>query len=293
MRVFRYEVKDADEGRTVKSILQKSLRLSTGLIKRLKFNQGIFLDGEAVFVSARVKKGQVVEARLHDEDKVHEGHRAVDMPVDVRYEDEDILIVSKPAPLPSIESARQQGDTLEGRMYHYFRDVGDYVYRPVNRLDKGTGGLMVIAKNSFAQQKLQKDLHSESFVRLYQAVVEGHLKEKEGTINLPIALETPWGVRRVIREDGKAAVTHYRVLRESNGRSLVELRLETGRTHQIRVHMASQGTPIVGDYIYGQDAEEIPGRFALHSCHVRLNHPVTGEKVEADAPLPEELEKLL
>ena len=293
MRVFIYVAGEQDAGRTVSSILRQELRLSTGLIKRLKFHQGIFLDGVPVFVSERVQKGQRVEVHLHDEDKAQGDHQVINKPVDVRYADEDILIVSKEAPLPSIESAKQQGDTLEGRMYHYFRDVPNYIYRPVNRLDKGTSGLMVIAKNSFAQQKLQKDLHSDAFVRRYLAVVEGILPEKEGVIDLPIALETPWGVKRTIREDGKPAVTRYKVLEEHSGRSLVQLQLETGRTHQIRVHMAYHGCPIVGDYIYGKDADEIPGRFALHSCYVRLVHPVTGETVEIEAPLPEELERLL
>lgn len=293
MRVFTYVVGEMDAGKTVGSILRRNLRLSTGLIKRLKFHQGIYLDGVPVFVNVRVQRGQMVEVRLHDEDKVQEKHQAIDGPVDVRYEDEDILIVSKEAPLPSIESAKQQGDTLEGRMYHYFRHVPDYVYRPVNRLDKGTSGLMVIAKNSFAQQKLQKDLHTDSFVRRYLAVVEGVLPEKEGVVRLPIALETPWGIKRIIREDGKNAVTYYKVLKVHRGRSLVQLQLETGRTHQIRVHMEALGCPIVGDYVYGKDADEIPGRFALHSCYVRLVHPVTGEWVEADAPLPAELEALL
>ena len=293
VRIFRYETVEADEGRTVKSILRGTLGLSATLIKRLKYHQGIFLDGESVFVDRRVQAGQWVEARLHDEDKVQEMREPVCRPVDVRYEDEDLLIVSKTAPLPSIMSAKQQGDTLEGRMYHYFRDVPDYVYRPVNRLDKGTSGLMVIAKNGFAQQKLQKDLHSEHFVRKYQAVVEGRLPACEGVIDLPIALETPWGVKRVICEDGKKAVTHYRVLVEGNGRSVVELCLETGRTHQIRVHMAALGCPIVGDYIYGNDADELPGRFALHSCYVSIRHPVTGACLVCEAPFPDELKKLV
>lgn len=293
MRIFRYETAAADEGRTVKNILKSSLGLSTGLMKRLKFHQGIFLDGMPVYVNRKVQAGQCVEVRLHDEDKVQETHEAVSAPVDVMYEDEDILIVSKVAPLPSIMSARQQGDTLEGRMYHYFRDVPDYVYRPVNRLDKGTSGLMVIAKNGFAQQKLQKELHTEYFVRRYLAVVEGHLPQQEGVINLPIARETEWSVKRVVREDGKRAVTHYRVLKEGKSRSLAELRLETGRTHQIRVHLASMGCPIVGDYVYGTETDELPGRFALHSCYVSIRHPVTGKTVEMEALLPQELEALL
>ena len=123
--------------------------------------------------------------------------------------------------------------------------------------------------------------------------MEGRLPACEGVIDLPIALETPWGVKRVIREDGKKAVTHYRVLMEGNGRSVVELCLETGRTHQIRVHMASLGCPIVGDYIYWNDADELPGRFALHSCYVSIRHPVTGACLVCEAPFPDELKKLV
>jgi len=293
MRVLEYTVQEKDRGRRLGSVLERDMRISRTLISRLKFRHAILLDGQSARTDTRLQPGQTVYAVLEDEKNAWEGLVPSDVLPDVRYEDEDVLIVCKPAPLPSIASARQQGDTLEGRMYAYFGCGEHFVYRPVNRLDKGTSGLMLVAKNSFAQEKLQKDLHTEHFVREYLAVCEGVLPGREGVIDLPIAREKADSVRRVIREDGRRAVTHYRVLREQNGRSLVRLQLETGRTHQIRVHLSAMGCPIVGDYLYGAEHTALPGRFALHACSVRFRHPVTGKIIEMEEKLPRELEKLL
>ena len=152
---------------------------------------------------------------------------------------------------------------------------------------------MAAAKHAHAYQRLQKQLHTDAFVREYLAVVEGEWSG-EGTIDLPIAKENDATVRRIIDfESGKRAVTYYRVLESGNGRALVRLRLETGRTHQIRVHLSQTGHPIAGDFLYGTEISALPGRFALHSAHIELNHPMTGARIRLDSPLPEELKKLL
>jgi 23S rRNA pseudouridine1911/1915/1917 synthase len=176
--------------------------------------------------------------------------------------------------------------TLENRLAFCYPDM---IFRPLNRLDRGTSGLMAAAKHAHAAQILQKQLHTDAFVREYLAVVEGYMTG-EGTIDAPIAKEEAATVRRVIDyERGVRAVTHYRVERSGEQFSLVRLRLETGRTHQIRVHLSHMGHPIVGDFLYGHEDPRLPGRFALHSTYIRLVQPVTGEIIERTSPLPSEL----
>jgi len=214
------------------------------------------------------------------------------VPLNVVYRDEDVLVVDKPAPLPSIRSVHQDEKTLENAVYAYFGCPEGYVYRPVSRLDKGTSGLMPIALNAYAHDRMQRALHTQDYVREYLAVTEGAPGEDAGVIDLPIGMEN--GVKRRIDPDGKRAVTHYRVLKRfENGRALIRLRLETGRTHQIRVHLSAQGCPIVGDFLYGTETDELPGRFALHAAYLEFVHPVTGERLTFESDLPAALAALL
>ena len=203
----------------------------------------------------------------------------------VPWQDEHYLVVDKPAPMPTLCSAKQDGPTLENTLYTALGCPEDYVFRPVNRLDKGTSGLMAVARDAHAQQLLQRQLHSETFIREYKAVCVGHLPEASGVIALPIG-KAGEGVKRAVRADGQRAVTHYWVEAENKSCSLVRLRLETGRTHQIRVHLAALGCPILGDYLYGAPHPALPGRFALHACFLQFTHPFTGERVSASSPLP-------
>ena len=178
-------------------------------------------------------------------------------------------------------------------MFSHYGCPERFVYRPVNRLDKGTSGLMVIARDGVSQHRLQSLLHTEAFERVYLAVTLGAPEHDAGTIDLPIAKEDAASVRRVVRPDGKPSVTHYEVLQRSGNRALVRLRLETGRTHQIRVHLAALGCPVFGDFLYGTESEALPGRFALHSHLLTLRHPVTGDCLTLTSPLPDGLRRLL
>ena len=163
----------------------------------------------------------------------------------------------------------------------------------MNRLDKGTSGLMAVARNAHAQQLLQKQLHTDAFLREYLAVCDGRPERDAGVINLPIG-KADEGTRRTILPGGLPSRTHYRVMEEGKaGRFLLRLRLETGRTHQIRVHLAALGCPVAGDYLYGRADGALPGRFALHSCFMQLRHPITGQEIALESPLPEDLAALL
>lgn len=288
MREIQYIVKDMEKGRTVKSIALKEMRLSRGLLSSLKFQNGLLLDGAPVHADARVLPGQVLSACLKDPASALTPAHA---DIRLRYCDEDYLILEKPAPLPTLCSAHQTGPTVENSLYALLDCPADYVFRPVNRLDKGTSGLMAAARNAHAQQLLQKQLHTDSFVREYEAVCRGIPAKTEGVIDLPIG-KADDGCRRTVCPEGRPAVTHYRVLRSGNGYSHLRLRLETGRTHQIRVHLNAIGCPIAGDYLYGQEDPLLPGRFALHACFLSFRHPLTGETLAFESPMPKALYSL-
>ena len=291
MRKLTAVAGEKDAGRRVKFFVRGDMGVSSGQFAALKAKEGLCVNGVAVHANYCLRPGDTVTALIED----GPGKAVVpeDLPVDVVYEDEDLILIDKPAPLPCQCSPKQPSGTLENRLAFRWRDVPGFTFRPLNRLDKGTSGLMAAAMNAHAAQRLQRQLHTDAFVREYLAVVEGFI-EGEGTIDAPIAKEAAATVRRVIDPAcGRRAVTHYRAVQSGERHSLVRLRLETGRTHQIRVHLASLGHPVAGDFLYGMEDPRLPGRFALHSTYLRLEHPVTGEIIERTSPLPAALAALL
>ena len=289
MRELRYDVPPEDDGKKLSVILHARMKLSNRQISHLKFSEGIWLNDRCVHTGVFAHAGDTVRVILRDDGQTLAPYA---LPLRVVYRDEDVLVVDKPAPLPSIRSVHQDEKTLENAVYAYFGCPEGFVYRPVSRLDKGTSGLMPIALNAYAHDRMQRALHTESYVRAYLAVTEGAPENDSGVIDLPIGMQN--GVKRCVDPNGKPSVTHYRVLeRAANGRALLHLRLETGRTHQIRVHTSALGHPVAGDFMYGWELEDLPGRFALHAAYLRFEHPVTGEVLTFESPLPDELRKLL
>lgn len=289
MRILTHTVTQQEAGRTVKSLAMKEMRLSRGQFSSLKFSGGVAVDGREARADQRLQPGQTLTLTLRDGGAPLKPYA---VPLQIPYEDEDYFIIDKPAPLPTLCSARQSGPTLENVLYAHLGCPADYVFRPVNRLDKGTSGLMAVARNAHAQQLLQRKLHTGAFIREYLAVCRGRLPKDAGEIDLPIGLMGA-GIKREIRPDGQRALTRYWVEKETEEASLVRLRLETGRTHQIRVHLAALHCPILGDYLYGEADQRLPGRFALHAAYIRFVHPLTGEEVAARSGLPKELAALL
>ena len=289
---LRARAGEKDAGRKIKYFVRGDMHVSSGQFRALKMVDGLRVNGEIARADYLLRPGDLVTALLRESPA---SKLVIPEPTEVRipYEDDDIYIIDKPAPLPCQCSEKQPSGTLENRLYARFSEVGDFVFRPLNRLDKGTSGLMAAAKHAHACQILQKRLHTPGFVREYLAVVEGELSG-EGAIELPIAKADGATVRRCVDfERGQRAVTHYRAESRSNGRTLVRLRLETGRTHQIRVHMAAIGHPVAGDFLYGTELPELPGRFALHSTRIEFDHPLTGAHIDISSPLPEELGRLM
>ena len=285
-------ITEKDAGRKIKYFARSEMKISYSQYCAMKACDGLRVNGEPVHANYLLRTGDVVTATLPEGG----GSKDVEpenLPVNIVYSDDDLLIVDKDAPLACQCTPKQPSGTLENRLAWLYRVQGDFVFRPVNRLDRGTSGLMAVARHAHAYQLLQAQLHTPNFVREYLAVVEGELAG-EGCIDLPIAKEDAATVRRVIdMERGKPAVTHYRAISSGNGRTLVRLRLETGRTHQIRVHMAAIGHPVAGDFLYGRELAFLPGRFALHSAAIELDQPLSGERISIESPLPDELKVLL
>ena len=295
MRTLEHTVLPEDAGRMVKAIVRGRMGVSHKQFTSAKMKECVLLDGVPVHANVKVAAGQTVSVILTDEPAEDTDFVVVPefLPVHVVYEDEDVMVIDKPAPLPCQCGVKQPGGTLENRMAARFIDTPGYVFRPVNRLDKGTSGLMLAAKNAHAQMKLQQMLHTPQFVRRYLAVLDGILPPEITRIELPIAKADGATVRREVRPDGKPSVTHVLENRISGDRSLVKLQLETGRTHQIRVHMSHFDCPVYGDFLYGTETDDLPRRFALHSAEVEFIHPLTGATMRFESPLPPELARLI
>lgn len=298
MRILVYVATPADEGRAVRTVVPRRFALGQHAFRRLKMLQAIRIGGVPVRADYRLKAGEIIEVHLpHDiagTATADSSSLLPELPAShIRYQDDDLLIVSKGAPLPTLPASHITSGTLREQLLAMLGcDPAAFVYHPVNRLDKGTSGLMCVARHAHAQRLLTQQLHTGHFIREYCAVTEGVPAQTEGTIDAPIA-RIGAGAQRAVRMDGQSAVTHYRVERICGSRALLRLRLETGRTHQIRVHLAHIGCPIAGDYLYGHELPQLPGRFALHSAYIQLTQPITGARIELHEPLPPALEALL
>lgn len=288
MRVFETVISSELNGCTVEQVMRRGLKLSPTRIKRAKFvPDGIRLDGERVFSDHPVRQGQHLVVRLPDRTTV-----VLDQTpgaVDILYEDEWLLVINKPAGLPVHPGPGHYADTLGNRLSWFFAQRGEQLpFRPVNRLDKGTSGLMLAAKSAEAHEKLQGLLHTESFIREYLALTRRPPEPSSGQIDAPIG-PVPGALNRYrVDQAGKQALTDYETLEQGPECALLRLKLHTGRTHQIRVHLASLGCPLLGDTEYG--GEPVLDRPALHSWRVQLHHPFTGERLQWTAPLPEDFD---
>lgn len=294
MRRLTETIAPGQEGAAVQTILRQGLGLSAAGVRRAKSRpDGILLDGVPVFTNQRVRAGQVLSVVVGDQggsDQI----APVPGPLAIVYEDEDLVIVDKAGGVPVHPSQGHHGDTLANFLLAYYAAQGLVAaFHPVNRLDRGTSGLMAVAKHAHAHEKLQEQLQNGQLRRTYLAVCEGVPFPRRGCVDEPIARVPGEVLRRQVCPQGAAARTHYEVLRTGCGRALVRLTLETGRTHQIRVHLSHLGCPLTGDFLYGQEIPALPQRFALHSAALRLRQPVTGQAMAFSSPLPPLLEALL
>ena len=290
-RKIVYEIEEQDAGRTVLSFL-KSKGFSARVLGGMKRNPyGITIGRKKVTVQKQLKKGDVLTVRIANrESQVDNEHIIpVDIPLTILYEDEDVMVLDKPPHLAVHPTLGNRGATLAGAVAHYMKEQNrEFVFRPVHRLDKDTSGAILLGKNAHSAGVLGEDLKKKKIERTYLAILEGTLPEKQGTVDAPIARREGSVLGREVNPKGEPAITHYKVISESKGYSLVGLKLDTGRTHQIRVHMSYLGAPVAGDFLYGKEDPAL-GRHALHSASLRFTQPVSGEELYFTCPLPEQL----
>lgn len=282
-----------EDGASVRHILKARLHFSSHAISRLtRTEDGILLNGQHIRTVDTVHAGDVLSVAAGDLRPPTAEIVPGDWPLPVVWEDGHLLVVDKPAGMTAHASNFLPDTPTVAGALAWTRGA-DFLFHPVNRLDKGTTGLMVVAKSGYVHDLLRRSLHSDRFRREYRAVCVGCPEPEAGTIDGPIGRDERSVVARCVRPDGAPAVSHYKVLEKTDGMSLLELRPETGRTHQLRVHMASIGCPLVGDWLYGVEDREKIARPALHSCALTMTHPVTGEVLHLTAPLPEDMKRLL
>ena len=258
-------------GSEVNTLLRRHLGLSGTVLRRVKWlSDGITVDGARVNVRFRVAAGQVLSVRLSDPDSASQPLPRPG-PLDLVYEDEDLVVVNK-APGVLVHPSHGHFDDTVGNflMARYRENREGAGFHPVHRLDKGTSGLLVVAKHPYGQEKLKSQLHTGAFRRIYLAVCDGTPYPAQGVIDAPIG-----------RAPGSLLARR------------VDPELDTGRTHQIRVHMAHMGCPLTGDFLYGREAPALITRPALHSARLELTHPITRARLEFTAPLPEDMKVLL
>lgn len=273
----------------VRSFLRQ-IGISTTHWKKVKFSGNFRCNGEIITHPARlmVSGGDVISWELAEATQV----TPEALPLDIRYEDEFLLIVNKPCGQLVHPTHREVTGTLANAVLGYYAVQGiSAAFHPVHRLDRNTTGLVLIAKEPQLHHQLSPR-GKKLFNREYLAIIHGTLSPSSGRIDAPIARDPESIIRRCVSQDGQWAVTHYETLKASDAMSLLKVRLETGRTHQIRVHFSHLGHPLVGDDLYGGTREYI-GRQALHAFHLAFPHPVTGEHISVTADMPEDMDALL
>ncbi len=287
-RVITYPIENTT---TVGDFLKEQGYSHAVLVHLKKTPYSLMCQNKWVYVRDVLQKGDLLTVTLEETD-CSKKIVPVPLPLDIVYEDEDIMVVNKPADMPIHPSLNNYENTLANAVTYYFEQKNEpCVFRCINRLDRDTTGLTVLAKHMLSASVLSKAVANREISRTYLAIVDGELTGS-GTIDAPIARETDSAITRCVDfERGERAVTHYKVLATSNSLSFVSLKLETGRTHQIRVHMKYLGYPLIGDYLYHPNTEQMQ-RQALHSSRLSFVHPVTKKAMEFTAPLPLDMASL-
>ena len=293
MRILTHTVSPEEEGRMVKGILRGSLQLSYTLLKSLKWRENaILLNGQSVHVNAIVHAGDVVSVALSERTPREDLYCENTAAPNIVYEDDDLLVLNKPAGVAMHPKADDAAAPSLAVMLTGYLGEGS-VPHFVSRLDKGTSGLLIAAKSGYVHDRLRRALHSSELRREYRAVAVGQVTPPCGVIDAPIGRADGSIIRRCVREDGLVSRTEYEVLQTTERFTLLRLRPETGRTHQLRVHMAYLGHPLAGDWLYGTEDKNLIARPALHSYELWFTQPVTGQEMHFTAPIPHDMQRLL
>lgn len=281
MRIITFTITEQNDGRRIRDYL-KDFGVSSALLTRLKQTEnGITVNGDFARTVDRLHTGDVLTIRIENKGSMP---RPVAMAIPVVYEDEDILVLNKPPLMPVHESRNHIGDTLSNFVAYHMQE--DTAFRAVYRLDRDTSGLVLVAKHALAAAKLAGNVDKH-----YYAVVSGSIT-RDGTVDLPIARCGDSIIKRRVDAHGERAVTHYQVVAQGEDCTLLRFRLETGRTHQIRVHMTHSGHPLLGDTLYGSDESRI-ARQALHCKDIFFTHPVTEKPMHITCDFPQDMKEVI
>ena len=293
MRILTYTVTPEEDGRMVKGILRGSLQLSYTLLKSLKWRKNaILLNGQSVHINVIVHTGDTVSVVLSERTPREDLYCANAAKPDIVYEDDDLLVLNKPAGVAMHpKSGDASAPSLAAMLTNYLGEGS--VPHFVSRLDKGTSGLLIAAKSGYVHDRLRRALHSSDLRREYRAVAVGRVEPPYGVIDAPIGRAEGSIIRRCVRADGLPSLTEYETLQVSGRFTLLRLRPQTGRTHQLRVHMAYLGHPLAGDWLYGTEDKTLIARPALHSYELWFTQPVTGQELHFTAPIPQDMQRLM
>ena len=292
-RNIDYIIDEDSAGLRVEQFLRRKRYSGQNLSEIKRMPKSILVNGVHYYMRQELSTGDHLQVRIC-ETQNSEKIPPTKLPLDIIYEDEDLLVLNKPDGMPIHPSLNNYTNSMANALAYYFQSQGKpFIFRCCNRLDRDTSGLTIVSKHLVSGSILSDMTKYREVHREYLAIARGSVTPSEGTIQDPLGRKEGTIIERTVDwEHGEDAVTHYKVVKEANGHSLVSLRLETGRTHQIRIHMKYLGYPLIGDYLYNPDMEYMT-RQALHSHHMEFTHPITGEHMSFTAPLPEDMARVM
>lgn len=292
-RTIHYEISEADAGLRVEQYLKRRGYSSQNLASIKRMPESILVNGTHDYMRKTLNRGDHLTVQI-TETLCSEKIPPVELPLNIVYEDEDMIVVNKPAGMPIHPSLNNYYNTMANALAWYYKAQNKpFIFRCCNRLDRDTSGLTVVAKHLVSAGILSAMTGKREVHREYLAITEGHVIPESGTITAPLNRKPGTIIERTVDwEQGEPAITHYRLVSSNSRHSLVALKLETGRTHQIRIHMKYLGYPLIGDYLYNPDMSCIR-RQALHSHRLSFPHPITGKQMDFTAPLPEDMQAVL
>ncbi len=292
-RTIIYHISEESHGLRVEQFLKRRGYSSQNLAEIKRMPKSVLVNGEHYYMRDTLSSGDTLIIHIQ-ETECSEKIPPAKIPLNIVYEDEDIIIINKPAGMPIHPSMNNYTNSMANGLAWYYKEQDKpFIFRCCNRLDRDTSGLTVVAKHLVSGNILSTMVRRREIHREYLAISRGEVTPRSGTITAPLARKPGTIIERTVDfEHGEKAITHYQVVEVKNGHSLVSLQLETGRTHQIRIHMKYIGYPLIGDYLYNPDMELI-SRQALHSHKLSFSHPITGEAIEFTAPLPEDMKRVL
>ena len=292
-RTINYEISESEAGLRVEQYLKRKGYSSQNLAAIKRMPESILVNGVHYYMRQTLASSDQLTVHI-TETKCSEKIPPVKLPLDIIYEDEDIIVINKPAGMPIHPSLNNYYNTLANALAWYYQEQNKpFIFRCCNRLDRDTSGLTVVAKHLVSAGILSAMTGRREVHREYLAITAGHVTPESGTINAPLGRKSGTIIERTVDwEAGEPAVTHYQLVSSNERHSLIALKLETGRTHQIRIHMKYLGYPLIGDYLYNPDMSCI-GRQALHSHRLSFPHPITGKIMDFQASLPADMQAVL